>query len=97
MPVELSLKHLKHKLETVTSCGVPSPSEPKSSKPPEEKRKKSNNRRKRLHKIIFNLHQFYHIVDAIDFSIQELVYEVINAITIMEAISKEKYKFLDMK
>lgn len=43
------------------------------------------------------LYQHYHSVNAIRASRQELIYLVINAITIKEAISKEEIKFLDTR
>lgn len=55
---------------------------------------------KKKHKkkiIILVFHQYYHVVHAINSSMQELVYFVLNSITIKEAISKEEIKFLDTR
>ncbi|XP_052833325.1 GATOR complex protein WDR24-like [Octopus bimaculoides] len=83
-----TIKNCKQ-FETVPSGSVPSPSETKSSKQPEGKRKKSNGRKERLDKINLVCHQHYHAVSDIDFSMQELVYLVINAITIKDVFGKE--------
>lgn len=68
----MSLNYLKEKPEAILTSGVPSPSEPKTSKPPEEKMNMSSDKKERFDKIDIVLHQYYYAIN--DSSMQELVY-----------------------
>lgn len=90
----MSLNCLKHMPKIVPNGNVLLPLELKTSKLWEEKRKKSNDKGK-FNKINHILLQHYHAFNAIDSSMQVLIYLVI--ITIKEGTSKKEIKFLDTR